>query len=166
MSTIQNCWNSAKILPCTAVVARGPARDVIAELQELLTQFSASGFASAEEMCDMPDERWTTAPVDSDDDVELIEAVRNLPPETDEDDSVYKPPVSLKVMRQYMEEAKYFIQENQPAMQRHLAPMTALLKDLSVMQVTSRTMQVGIRAFCSPMASTDADASAAGAKAD
>lgn len=57
LSTIQNCWNSAKILPCTAVVARGPARDVIAELQELLTQFSASGFASAEEMCDMPDER-------------------------------------------------------------------------------------------------------------
>ena len=69
-------------------------------------------------------------------------------------------------MRQYMEEAKYFIQENQPAMQRHLAPMTALLKDLSVMQVTTRTVQVGIRAFCSPMASTDADASAAGAKAD
>jgi hypothetical protein len=58
-----------------------------------------------------------------------------------EDDSVYRALISLKVCRRYMEEVRYFFQENRPAMQSHLDPAAAMIKDLTAIHISLHSIQ-------------------------
>jgi hypothetical protein len=64
MKTIQNCWNSAKILPTPVAVAVGQQLDVMKELPDMLLLFAQAGVTdimSAEDMCEI-EEGLLTAP--------------------------------------------------------------------------------------------------------
>ena len=74
--TIKNCWNKVKILPTPVVVAGGEALDnVLAELRAMLV--SMGDECDALTFVDQPDEVWTEAPIESDeDDVEVVAEIR------------------------------------------------------------------------------------------
>ena len=121
-NTKRNCWNSAKVLSrlnSSPVALQNPVdTNIIAELAALLMSFGAD-VSTAEEMCEIDEELWTAAPIKSDnEDAELLEVLLNEPSqETEEDDSTYRVPITLCTAKENMEELKYFIQQNQPAMQ-------------------------------------------------
>ncbi len=56
----------------------------------------------------------------------------------------------MKVARQYTEELKYFFQENRSAMQRHLEPIAAMIRDLNAMHISSHAAQSTLDAFLRP----------------
>jgi hypothetical protein len=74
--TIKNCWNKVKILPIPVVVAGGGTRDaVFDELRNLLVSMGEDCDVMA--FVDQPDERWTEAPIESDEeDAELVSALK------------------------------------------------------------------------------------------
>ena len=85
MKTIQNCWNSATILPTPVAVAVGPQPDVMKELSDMLLLFAQAGetdAVSAEDMCEIEEELLTAIPIGVDEDeveiLALAEACRKL----------------------------------------------------------------------------------------
>ena len=63
--TIKNCWNKVKILPTPVLVIECGARDnVMDELQALLVSMGEE--CDALTFVDQPDETWTEAPIESD----------------------------------------------------------------------------------------------------
>jgi hypothetical protein len=137
MQTIQNCWNSAKILPTAVAVAVGQQPDILKELSDILLLLAQTGetdLMSAAEMCEMEEELLSAFPLGVDEDeAELLALATDMQKASIEveDDSAYRVPISLKVARQYMDELKYFFQENRPAMERHVEPAAAMMKDLT-----------------------------------
>jgi hypothetical protein len=73
--TIEKCWNMVEILTVPTIVAGGGSRDdVFDELRELLV---SGDECDAMTFVEQPDERWTKAPIESDDeDAELVAAIR------------------------------------------------------------------------------------------
>ena len=43
--------------------------------------------------------------------------------------------------RQYMDKLRYIFQENRPALERHLQPTDAMIKDLAAMHISSHSVQ-------------------------
>lgn len=174
IKTIQNCWNSAKILPAPVAVAPGRQPDVMKELSDMLLLLAEAGetdLMSAPEMCEIEEELLTAIPLGLDEeDVELLGVTASMQEVSaeDEDDSAYRVPVSLKVARKYMEELKYFFEENRPAMQRHLEPTATMIRDLTAMHISAHAVQSKLDAFFKPAPRPDSDSgvSAAGGKAD
>ncbi len=84
-----------------------------------------------------------------------------------EDDSAYRVPISLKEARPYMDELKYFIQENRPSMEWHVEPAAAIIKDLTAMHISAPSIQSSMHAFFLPAPCPDSDSGgwAAGGKA-
>ena len=102
------------------------------------------------------------------DEVEVLALFANMQEASSEaeDDSAYRP-ISLKVARQYMDELKYFFQENRPAMERHVEPAAAMMKDLTAMHISSHSVQSTMHAFFRPAPRPESDSGvcAAGGKA-
>jgi polyhydroxyalkanoate synthesis regulator phasin len=175
MKTIQNCWNSAKILPKPVAVAVGPQPDVMKELSDMLLLLAQAGETdtmAAEDMCEIDEELLSALPLGVDDEeVELVALADSMQEASSavEDDSVYRVPISLKEARRYMDELKYFIQENRPAMERHVEPAAALIKDLTAMHISAHSVQSSIHAFFQPAprpaSDSHGDGCAAGGKA-
>ena len=174
MKTIQNCWNSANILPTPVAVAVGPQPDVMKELSDMLLLLAQAGetdLMSADEMCEIEEELLSALPLGVDEDeVEILAVAANMQEASTavEDDSLYRVPVSLKVARQYMDELKYFFQENRPAMERHVEPAAAMIKDLTAMHISAYSVQSTLHAFFlpSPRPESDSGGCAAGRKAN
>ncbi len=82
MQTIQNCWNSAKILPKAVAVAVGQQPDVMKELSDillLLAQSVETDLMSAAEMCEVEEELLSALPLRLDEDeVELLALSTNM----------------------------------------------------------------------------------------
>ena len=126
--------------------------DIMKELSDMLLLLAESGKAdtmSAAEMCEIEEELLTALQLGVDEEeVELVAVTTNMQEAITavEDDSAYRAPISLKVCRRYIEE-KYFFQENRPAMQRHLDPAAAMIKDLTAMHISSHSIQSNLDAF-------------------
>jgi hypothetical protein len=122
--TIKNCWLHVGILQTAAATAAAasvlvPIADtVLDELKALLLEFGAvSGDGcTAEELINIPAERWTEAPDSSDDECELTlamaECAELTDAETQEDDSVEPPSMSLKEARAASSALLMFLEEN------------------------------------------------------
>ena len=83
-------------------------------------------------MCEIEEELLTAIPIGVDEDEVEILALADSMQEASfavEDDSAYMVPISLKEARRYMDELKYLIQENRPAMELHVESAAALIKD-------------------------------------
>ena len=125
---------------------------------------------SAADMCEIEEELLTAIPLGLDEeDVELLGVTMSMQEASaeDEDDSAYRVPVALNVARKYVEELKYFFEENQPALQRHLEPSAAMIRDLTAMHISAHSVQSSIHAFFLPAPRPDSDSGgcAAGGKA-
>ena len=129
----------------------------------LLMSFGAD-VSTAEEMCEIDEERWTAAPIESDDeDAELLEVLRNEPAqETEEGDSTYRVPIILSTAK----EPKYFIQENQPAMQSLVGPAASLMRALSSISISVYTKQLTLDAFVHHAPRDNISAGGAGGRED
>lgn len=125
---------------------------------------------TATEMCEIDEELISALPLGIDDDEVEMKALseKMLAAGTDiEDDSTHRKAISLKVARQYMDKLRYIFQENRPALERHLQPTDAMIKDLAAMHISSHSVQTTMLAFCSPPAArSDSDGGAAGGKAN
>jgi hypothetical protein len=102
------------------------------------------------------------------DEVEVLALFTNMQEASSgaEDDSAYRP-IPLKVARQYMNELKYFPQANRPAMERHVEPAAAIIKDLSAMHISAHSVQSTMHAFFRPAARPNSDSvCCAGGKAN
>jgi hypothetical protein len=84
LSTVKNCWNHAKILPCP--VASGPADGAIDELKALLLEFS-DPHAS---------EVWTKEPQSDGEDAATACAAREASDEGEADESEQVVPMTLR----------------------------------------------------------------------
>ena len=162
--TIKNCWNKVKILPAPVVVASGGTRDdVFAELQALL--------ASMGEECDVmtfvdqPDERWTEAPIESDDeDAELVSELKARSEQDVEeaDDSQAVLPWTLRQARAASEGMKTFVHSNQgehPELRKYMAAVEGLEKLLENMTFSARSKQTTLlqHAFTAEPAAAQAE---------
>ena len=89
--TMKNCWNKVKILPAPLVVAGGGATsDFWDKLRALLV--SMSDECDVLTFVDQPNESWTEAPVNSDEeDAEVVVVIRacNAQDVEDADDSTF-----------------------------------------------------------------------------
>ena len=88
--TIKNCWNKVKIMPVPVVVAGGGTKDdVLDELRALLVSMGEE--CDVLTFVDQPDERWTEAPIKSDEeDAELV-SVLKAHSEQDVEEADYSP---------------------------------------------------------------------------
>ncbi len=88
--------NHANILP--RVLSSGPADTVVEELTALLLEMSNSG--DVEHLLSCPSERWTAAPVESDDEDSELTAAYQAREESDrEDDDEPVLPMTLREAR-------------------------------------------------------------------
>jgi hypothetical protein len=125
------------------------------------------------DLCEIEEELLTARPLGVDEDeVEILALAESIPEACAavEDDSAYRVPISLKEARRYMDELKYFIQKNLPAMERHVEPGAALIKDLTAMHISAHSVQSSIHAFFlpaprRPRPDSDSGGCAAGGKA-
>lgn len=143
----------------------------LSDILLLLAQTGETDLMSAAEMCEMEEELLSALPLGVDEDEAEMLALATDMQEASievEDDSAYRVPISLKVARQYMDELKYFFQENRPAMERHVEPAAAMMKDLTAMHISAHSVQSTLHAFFRPAPRPDSDSgvSAAGGKAD
>ena len=131
------------------------ADSVLDELKSLLLEFGvASGDGcTAEELIDIPAERWTEAPDSDDDECELTQALAESmePTDTDaqEDDSVDPPVMSLKDAREASRALLMFLEENKcDDAASHQGSVSAAL---SLLHITRRHSQGTMDRFFAPV---------------
>ena len=166
--TVKNCWNHAKILPA-AVVATGPDDTVLKELAALLLQLPEVGLR-VEDVVDDATERWTAAPIDSEDeDAECRAAMQNADiDEEDADVSEHVVPMTLREARLAAHALKIFVQENQSieAFRPFLVQFERFSREVDAVTVSARTEQSTIHHFFQPVHAADGISPSAGARAD
>ena len=175
-----NSWNSAKKFLHNEVVDRRPSKDEKEELQRLLMEFPAFEYTEMQKECIAGPQRLSILIIESNDDVELLEDVQELPPDHGnqlEDDSVHMRPFrsSLKVimaMRQCLQEANYLSQATATCYSETLCSNDCFgqrcqcyFRKLSP-HCGRSTVMMGIRVFYLPKPSTDAHTCAAGVMVD
>ena len=168
VKTVKNCWNHAKILPA-AVVATGPDDDALKELAALLLQLPEVGLR-VEDVVDDATERWTAAPIDSEDeDAECRAAMQNADiDEEDADVSEHVVPMTLREARVAAHALKIFVQENQSieAFRPFLVQFERFSREVDAVTVSARTEQSTIHHFFQPVHAADGISPSAGARAD
>ncbi len=144
----RNCWNKVKILPAPVLITGGGTRDdVFHELQALLV--SMGDECDTLTFVDQPDERWTEAPIESDEeDAELVAALKARS-EQDEDEDDDSPAVipwagTLSQARAASDGMKTFFRANQaehPELRRYMAAVEGIEKLLKNMTFSARSKQ-------------------------
>jgi hypothetical protein len=144
--TIKNCWNKVKILPAPVLVTGGGTRDdVFDELQALLV--SMGDECDTLTFVDQPDERWTEAPIESDEeDAELVAALkaRSEQDEEEDDDSPAVIPWTLSQARAASDGMKTFFHANQaehPELRKYMEAVEGIEKLLENMTFSARSKQ-------------------------
>jgi hypothetical protein len=144
--TIKNCWNKVKIMPIPVVVASGGTRDaVFDELHDLLVSMGEECYVMA--FVDQPDERWTEAPIESDEeDAELVSALKACSEQDVEeaDDSLVVIPWTLSQARAASEGMKAFVHANleeHPELSKYMPHVEDLEKLLENMTFSARSKQ-------------------------
>jgi hypothetical protein len=136
----------------------------LSDILFLMAQAGEAGTMTAAEICEIEEELISALQLGFDDDEVEMKALYEtmLASSTDvEDDSTHRKTISLKVARQYMDELQ-IIQENRPALERHLQQNDAMIKDLAAMHISSYLVQTTMLAFCSrPAARSDFDGGSA-----
>ncbi len=168
-NTVKNCWNHANILP--RVLPSGPADTVVEELKALLLEMSNAG--EVEHLLSCPSERWTAAPVESDDEDSELTAAYQAREESDgEEDDVPVtcpvPPMTLREARAAGGALKLFVQENQDSvrMRPYLRVMEGLVRELEAMTVSARTVRTDMHDYFLPVRASDGVSPSTGARAD
>ena len=156
------------ILPAP-VVATGPDDTVLKELAALLLQLPEVGLR-VEDVVDDATERWTAAPIDSEDeDAECRAAMQNADiDEEDADVSEHVVPMTLREARVAAHALKIFVQENQSieAFRPFLVHFERFSREVDAVTVSARTEQSTIHHFFQPVHAADGISPSAGARAD
>jgi hypothetical protein len=140
----------------------------LSDMLWLLAKAGETDTMSAAKMCEVEEELLRL----DEDKVELLAVTTTTSMQqvstAVEDYSAYRVPISLKVARQYTEELEKKIQENWLAMQRHLEPTAAMIRDLTAMYISTHAVQINLHTFFRPVPRPDSDScvSAAGGKAN
>ena len=143
---IKNCWNKVKIMPVPVVVAGGGTRDDVFDgLRALLVSMGEE--CDVLTFVDQPDERWTEAPIESDEeDAELVSALKARSEQDVEeaDDSPVVIPWTMSQARAASEEMKTFVHSNQgehAELRKYMAAVEGLDKLLENMTFSARSKQ-------------------------
>ena len=145
--TIKKCWNKVQILPIPTLVMDRADDSAEKEIAAILASLGEDWQFDTAIFIDQPDERWTEAPIESDEeDAELVNALRARSEEDEEeaDDSAEVVPWTLSEARVGAEQMKIFFEANHqehPELRKYMDAVEGIEKLLEKMTFSARAKQ-------------------------